>query len=166
MHSFPQDLISGVYNLWLDSMIAILRGLPDYLIERLQKVQNHAARVLCGLRKYDHITSALQALHLLSIQKQIQYKIAVLCIHMLAPKYLCGMISIYTPRRGLRSSLDKYLLNVPRVRTGFGERAFSYSCPKIWNNLPHGVHASESLNSFKQKLKTHLFKSVDVKHWF
>ena len=34
-------------------MNAILCDLPDYVIEKLQKVQNHAARVLCGLRKYD-----------------------------------------------------------------------------------------------------------------
>ena len=128
---------------------------------QLQIVQNHAARVLCGLRKYDHITPALQALHWLPILKRIEYKIAVLCcIHMLAPKYLCDMISIYTPRRRLRSSLDKYLLNVPKVRTGFGERVFSYSGPKIWNDLPYDVRASESLNSFKQNLKAHLFKSA------
>ena len=31
------------------------------------------------------------------------------------------------------------------------------SGPKIWNDLPYDVRASESLNSFKQKLKTHLF---------
>ena len=74
------------------------------------------------------------------------------------------IISIYTTRSRLRSSLDKYLLNVPKVRTGFGERAFRYSGPKIWNDLPNGVRASESLNSFKQKLKTHLFKSAYIKH--
>ena len=164
-----ESLIHAFISSRLDSMNAILHGLPDYLIEKLQKVQNHAARVLCGLRKYDHITPALQALHWLPIKKRIEYKIAMLCykcIHMLAPKYLCDMISIYTPRRRLRSSLDKYLLNVPKVRTGFGERAFSYSGPKIWNDLPYDVRASESLNSFKQKLKTHLFKSAYIKQWF
>ena len=164
-----ESLIHAFISSRLDSMNAILHGLPDYLIEKLQKVQNHAARVLCGLRKYDHITPALQALHWLPIRKRIEYKIAMLCykcIHMLAPKYLCDMISIYTPRRRLRSSLDKYLLNVPKVRTGFGERAFSYSGPKIWNDLPYDVRASESLNSFKQKLKTHLFKSAYIKQWF
>ena len=87
---------------------------------------------------------------------------------MLAPKYLCDMISIYTLRRRLRSCRDKYLLNVPKVRTGFGERAFSYSGPKIWNDLPYDVRASECLNSFKQKLsrfkiQIHLF--IKIK-WF
>ena len=101
-------------------MNAIHHGPPDYLIEKLHKVQNHAAWVLFGLRKYDHITPALQALHWLPIRKRIEYKITVLCykcIDMLPPKYLCDMISIYTPRNRLRSSLDKYLLNVPKVRT-------------------------------------------------
>ena len=96
-----ESLIHAFISSRLDSMNAILHGLPDYLIEKLQKVQNHAARVLCGLRKHDHITPALQALHWLPIRKRIEYKMAMLCykcIHMLAPKYLCDMISIYTPR--------------------------------------------------------------------
>ena len=79
---------------------------------------NHAAWVLCGLCKYDYITPALQALHWLPIWKRIEYEIAVLyykCIHMLATKYLCDTISIYTPKRRLRSSLDKYLLNILNV---------------------------------------------------
>ena len=87
-----ESLIHAFISSRLDSMNAILHGLPDYLIEKLQKVQNHhAARVLCGLRKYDHITPDLQALHWLPIRKRIEYKIAMLCykcIHMLAPKYL------------------------------------------------------------------------------
>ena len=115
-----ESLIHAFISSRLDSVNAILHGLPDYLIEKLQKEQNHAARVLCGLRKYDHITPALQALHWLPIRKRIEFKIAVLCqkcIHILAPKYLCDMISIYSPKRRLRFSLDKYLLSVPKVRT-------------------------------------------------
>ena len=159
-----EALIHAFISSRLDSLNAAIHGLTDYLIENLQKVQNHAARVLCGLHKHDHITPALQALHCLPIRKRIEYEIAVLCykcIHMLAPKYLCDMISIYTPRRRLRSSLDKYVLNVPKVRTGFGERAFSYSGPKIGNDLPYDVRASECLNYFKQTLK-----STYIKHWF
>ena len=70
--------------------------------------------------------------------------------------------NISTPTRLNSEGTDKYLLNVPKVRTGFGERAFSYIGPKIWNDLPYDVCASVSLNSFKQKLKNHLFKSAYI----
>ena len=64
IHTF----ISSIF----DSMNAILHGLPDYLIEILQKVQNPAAQVLCGLRKYGNTTPALQAVHKLPIRKRIE----------------------------------------------------------------------------------------------
>jgi len=46
---------------------------------------------------------------------------------------------------------------LPRLRTKFGERAFSYAAPAAWNRLPQNIRASTSLNVFKWKLKTHLY---------
>ena len=40
-------------------------------IARLQKVQNFAARIVTGTRKYDHITPILKELHWLSVAKQL-----------------------------------------------------------------------------------------------
>ena len=38
-----------------------------------------------------------------------------------------------------------------------GFRSFFYFGPHIWNNLPQDVRYSDSLPSFKNKLKTFLF---------
>jgi len=48
--------------------------------------------------------------------------------------------------------------SVPRTRTKFGDRAFSVAGPVAWNSLPAAVRESDSLYSFKRKLKTHLFR--------
>ncbi len=40
----------------LDYCNSLLVGLPEYLLNNLQFVQNAAARVVVRLRKYDHIT--------------------------------------------------------------------------------------------------------------
>ena len=40
-------------------------------IARLQKVQNFAARIVTGARKYDHITPILKELHWLPVAKQL-----------------------------------------------------------------------------------------------
>ena len=45
----------------------------------------------------------------------------------------------------------------PRLRTKFGERAFSFAGPHAWNQLPASLRATPHLNSFKKQLKTHLF---------
>ena len=66
------------------------------------------------------------------------------------------LVSDHASRTGLRSaSTARYIL--PRLRTVFGERAFSFSGPKAWNALPDRFHSIESTDSFKKQLKTFLF---------
>ncbi len=55
----------------LDYCNALLCGFPAYSINKLQIVQNAAARVLTRSRKYDHITPILQSLHWLPIKFHI-----------------------------------------------------------------------------------------------
>ena len=60
--------------------------------------------------------------------------------------------------RTLRSS-TKNLLKVPKSRTKtYSDRAFSVIGPVLWNKLPDELRHELSLNSFKSKLKTFLFR--------
>jgi len=47
--------------------------------------------------------------------------------------------------------------SVPRTRTKFGDRAFSVVGPVVWNSLPAAVRHTDSLQSFKHRLKSHFF---------
>lgn len=38
-----------------------------------------------------------------------------------------------------------------------GDRAFALVAPNLWNKLPIAIHASDSVLSFKFRLKSHLF---------
>ena len=40
----------------------------------------------------------------------------------------------------------------------YGDRAFSVSAPKLWNDIPEIIKCSGDLNTFKRNLKTYLFK--------
>ena len=53
---------------------------------RLQKILNAAARVICVIPKFDHITSFLTKLHWLPIYSRIQYKILLLVLKALEGK--------------------------------------------------------------------------------
>ena len=53
----------------------------------------------------------------------------------LAPKYIKELLVPYKPRRHLRSEA-KGLLDEPRTRLKFGDRAFSINAPRLWNALP------------------------------
>ena len=41
-----------------------------------------------------------------------------------------------------------------------GSRAFSHAAPTIWNNLPHDVRETTSINSFRTRINTFYFKSA------
>ena len=130
-------------------------------IDRLQRIQNRAARFVCRARKYDRATPLLKQLHWLPVERRISYKVALIvykCIHEFAPEYLMNLLS---PQRRssyrLRSSADTTILHVPRIDSKRGEASFDFCGPKIWNSLPAHVRLCTSIDSFKQKLKTYLF---------
>jgi len=52
--------------------------------------------------------------------------------------------------------LRRHLL-LSHHRTTIGDRAFFVAAPRAWNTLPSSVTASETLGTFKRRLKTHLF---------
>lgn len=143
----------------LDSLNALLYGLPSYDIARVQRVQNAAARVVSRTRKHDHITMVLKSLHWLPVQYRITFKILTLtykALHGEAPVYISDLLTAYQPGRNLRSA-QQYLLVVPRTRTNWGSRAFSVAAPTLWNSLPLLIRQAPTLGSFQRQIKTHLF---------
>ena len=64
--------------------------------------------------------------------------------------------------RVLRSSeLDNVNLKIPmNKRRTFGDRAFSHSGPKIWNELPVDIKTTKSYIAFKGLLKTSIVKHL------
>lgn len=144
----------------LDYCNALYYGLPQLLLNRLQRIQNTAARLVMRRRKYEHITPVLSELHWLPVRYRIQYKILLLVfksIFGLAPVYLSNLINEYTAVRNLRSN-SKDLLIVPTTRTVYGERRFGVCGPKLWNALPGNVQGADSKDHFKTLLKTYFFK--------
>ena len=112
-------LINSQVTSKLDSFNAVLTGLSTPLLNKLQKVQNSAARLLTGTKKYDHITPVLKKLHWLPVKSRIDYKMLLLCfkaLHDLAPKYLCDMIRKKKPAQELRPSSIREL-EVPPSKT-------------------------------------------------
>ena len=138
-------------------------GCPQYLLDKLKKIQNAAARLVCKAKKSDHIHSILQTLHWLPITYRIQYKISTICFNSISgtsPHYLSDLLQPYTPARQLRSASDTRTFAIPHVNTKtFGERSFSYAGPSVWNNLPQTLRHSDAASSFKAALKRHLFNN-------
>lgn len=125
------------------------------LNERLQKLQNRAARVLT-FSNYDADASPLLeqlGWKSLSCQQQSQRATMVFkSLHGLAPEYLCDKFDKRETLYNLRDSGNK--LNVPLPRTNYYKNSFTYSGATLWNSLPSEVRHAESLGQFKSALKS------------
>ena len=124
-------------------------------IHKLQLVQNFAARIILGLRKYDHISAGLRSLRWLKFKQKLMVNDAVMkhkCLTGLSPSYLSDKFSsraiIDDRQTGYRDSL-----NIPSCRINAGQRAFYYRGVKIWNNLSKDF-VREIINNavFKRRL--------------
>jgi len=154
MHAFVTSRI--------DSCNALLFGLPSFLIQRLQQVLNSAARVIARSWKFDRITPLLIELHWLPVEQRIIFKILLFTFKVakgLAPSYLSELLEAHVPVRMLRSSTQLLLLEPKFNLKSYGSRACSVCAPRLWNSLSLEIRKCDSIDTFKKKLKTHLFRS-------
>jgi len=73
-----KTLVHAFISSRLDYCNSLLLGPADCIIRKLQGVQNAAAWLITGTRKFDHITPILRDLHWLPVHQRIKYKIAML----------------------------------------------------------------------------------------
>ena len=144
----------------LDYSNGLLYNMPDSQLNKLQVIQNSAARLITRTKKYSHITPVLKQLHWLPIQSRVMFKVLLLtyqCLHAMAPQYLSECFVKYAPPRNLRSA-QKDLLACPIIQTKFyGERSFAHAAPSLWNTIPSYLKNSSTTPKFKSTLKTYLF---------
>ncbi len=159
MLSLPvtERLINTLVFSRIDYCNALLVGVPKTTLNKLQCVQNSAARILTVARKNEHITPILKSLHWLPVRFRVDFKILMLtykALHGLAPQYLSALLTLYTPKRLLRSS-QAGLLVVPQTRLrSVGDRAFSSYAPRLWNALPLQIREAQNLSIFKSYLNS------------
>ena len=142
----------------LDYCNSLYRGLRKREIDKLQRVQNCASRLVSGIRRSHHVTPVMKDLHWPSIGARINFKTLLLTskiLNDLAPYYLSSLLLKYHAAR-LPLSSNGLLLQFPSVNTvTYRHRSFSHYPPKIWNTLPDHIKYSESVFTFFKIITVH-----------
>ena len=126
----------------IDYCNSLLAGAPQYLLNRLQRVMNKVARMLCRCSRGDHVNCIMkERLHWLRIPQRIQFKLCLLVyksLHGKAPVYLSNLVNqvdTIDACRRLCLAMDGDLI-VPRTRTNRQARI----CNGWANRLEQSAH--------------------------
>ena len=125
-------------------------------IRKLQGVQNIAARIVCGTRKFDHVSAALKDLRWIPVKSHLCLRDAILAFNLWQVRYQTTSVQILSPERISvvgRPDHASSQLNIPLFKTKSGQRSFYYRTVTLWNALKPHFKLSESLIIFKRKMK-------------
>ena len=134
LHNIRRMLVHAFITSRVDYFNSLLYGLPNYQLNKLQRVLNASARLVNNAPRFCHISPLLRGLHWLPVKTRIQFKILIItfkAIHGLTPKYLCDLLTFKSSLYNLRSS-GSILLSMPAVRSKtLGDRAFMVAAPTL-----------------------------------
>ena len=120
---------------------------------KLQNLQNRAARAI-NKSPYSASTSELFSKlgwdDLSTRRKKHKAIMVFKTVHESTPPYLHELFDFRSTGYNLRN-LENTLF-VPKPRTNYGKRTFSYDEAKLWNELPQSVRAICSLTQFKREI--------------
>ena len=133
------------------------------LIDKIQKLQNFAARVAVGgIKKYDHVSPAYRELKWLKIRQKHTNDICCTMFKIINNVYPDWLYSFPTVHDSTASvTRQQNNLIVPRSKTDTGARAFAVTGPKLWNSLPFNITSTTSHGSFKSKLRNFILSDLN-----
>ena len=146
----------------LDYCNTILLGTSEFLLDKLQCIQNMACRVVAYLCKFDHITSTMSSLDWLRIRECITYKTACLiqrCQHGKTPTYLKELLLKRQNSRQLRPCTSSISQSIICKLSQTYNSSFASAGPWILNSLPSNLYDETDVNIFKKNLKKNLFRT-------
>ena len=159
-HLFDRSTLITIINALVFSKLiycsSVWAGVTKKNIERLQKVQNFAVRIVTGTHKFEHITPYLKDLRWLPLAMQLEVRDTIMTYKSLngltLRNFLTTRSEIY---EGNTRNKDK--LHVPLYRTTTAERSFKYRGTSLWNSLPKEIRDISSLDSFEKQIMNRAF---------
>ena len=156
-YEVPRDCLETLYKSMILPILEygdiIYDGSSDLLMDRLEKVQRHAAITCTGAYKHTKHTKLLEELGwppLSQRRKQHRMNVMFKLQHGLLPPYLTKICPPLTKERttyDLRSGMN---ITTPQMRTTTYQQSYFPKSIKDWNELEMTARACPSIESFKE----------------
>ena len=153
-NSFILPLIDYWLNIWFSA--------ANVHIQKVQVLQNRAARAILNVSYDTSSAFMLKELNIMSVKNRGIYQTCLLKFKVLnceAPEYLNVFNNVQNANYVLRSN-DQSLLEVPKAKTETFKKSFSYSGAALWNSLPKNIKDIDNICEFKVKLKAWLLRDT------
>ena len=137
------SVYQSIVEPYLDYCSVVWDDISDQLTDKLQKLQNRAARVITGADYRTPSSVLLNKLGWSSLKEKRNKQKAL--------KIGRSVYNLRIPRRNLA---------LPAVKTDYYRNSFAYTGAKIWNALPDEIKYEKSMRTFKRKLES-LNLSID-----
>ena len=138
-------------------------SITETLSNKLQKLQNRAARIVSGLPysvPSNEIRQHLGWSSLIEMRRRDKAIMMYKIVYGHTAPYLKDMFNKQKSSEvyGLRNS--KLGVQIPQARTSHFRNSFSFTGASIWNSLPENLRDEKSLFSFKRHIKNYKFAST------
>ena len=158
-----QELVSSLILSPLDYCNSLYYGIHSKFLQKLQHVQNCAARLVLKRRiPSSCMDKTFMDLHWLKVKFRCIYKILLItynCLHGNAPNELISLLQYGDSKRTMN-------LRETKTTNRYGDRAFSHVSGKLWNLLPKKIRDVQSTLDFKKALKSFLMlRGEDYCSW-
>ena len=148
-----QQLACSLVFSQLDYCNSLYYGIHSKLLQKLQHVQNCAARLVLKRRiPSGCMDKTLKDLHWLKVKFRCIYKLLLIVhngLHGNAPNEIISMLQYADSSRTMN-------LRETKTANRYGDRAFSHVSGKLWNLLPRKIRDVHNTLDFKKALKTFL----------
>ncbi len=168
-HIVPNECLRAIYvatvQSHIDYCLTVWGYAPDIYLNKVQSLQNRAARIITG--NYDRNIRGIQLvrdLGWLNLRQRRDYFVGIMVFKSLNGNSPDHIADLFTFTRDLNvcntRSTSSNDLFVPRINKHVFTQALQVTGPKMWNSIPTTIRSSTSLDMFKFKLKRHLLSEA------
>jgi hypothetical protein len=133
-------------------------------LNRIQRLQNRAARIILKCHPRTHIADMLQKLNWMTCKERVDFHKATMLFKIVnsqAPDYLSSLVKKTDTVHRYNTRHKDVNMFLPSVQLESGKRSFRFTGADMWNRIPDIIRKSDTLTAFKSGYIRHMVNARD-----